>query len=99
MSKKKSTAIDQYKDQDLQLGRDKLLGIIESVTKSASDVKNLIEAIKLLARMHKSLSPEKITQASASATAQQVQILTPEEQERIDKVLHDLQRALPSETM
>jgi len=97
MTKKKQTPIDQYKEQDLILGREKLLGIINSDPTNAQGVKNLIEAVKLLARMHKSLSPDKITQASASATVQQAQlILTSEEQERIDKVLNGLQHTLPS---
>lgn len=55
--------------------------------------KNRIEATKAIARMLGTLSPEKVTQATAKATAQQAQKmdfqLPSEEEERIDKILNE----------
>ena len=64
---KKKNPIDEHKEKDLNLGRDELLKIINGVADSATAVKNKIEAIKLLARMHKGLQVDKTV---VSATAQ-----------------------------
>lgn len=67
MTKKKSP-IETHKEKDLILGRDELLKIINANAPNATAVKNKIEAIKLLARMHKALQVDKII-AKADATA------------------------------
>jgi len=64
---KKKNPIDEHKEKDLNLGRDELLKIINGVAENATAVKNKIEAIKLLARMHKGLQVDKTV---VSATAQ-----------------------------
>ena len=67
MSKKKNP-IDEHKEKDLNLGRDELLKIINGDAENATAVKNKIEAIKLLARMHKGLQVDK-TVVNANAIA------------------------------
>ena len=54
---KKISPIEEHKQADLILVREKLLGIIEGEESKAKDI---TDASKLLARMHKALSPEKI---------------------------------------
>jgi len=54
---KKISPIEEHKQADLILLRNKLLEIIESEKSKAKDI---TDASKLLARMHKALSPEKI---------------------------------------
>ena len=56
---KKISPIEEHKQADLILVREKLLEIIESEKSKAKDI---TDASKLLARMHKALSPEKITE-------------------------------------
>ena len=89
MTKKKPSKIEQYKEADLELGRDELLKIIEADAINAGMVKNKIEAIKLLARMHKALQVDKVV-ATATAKqfqAQKVETISTEEEARIDKIL------------
>ena len=79
---KKLSPIEKHKEKDLILGRDELLKIINSDSPNATAVKNKIEAIKLLARMHKALQVDKtIVKADAKAGVQTVQIS--EEREKI----------------
>ncbi len=54
----KLVPIGNHKDRDMRLVRKKLLEIIEDVDSKAKDV---TDASKLLARMHKALAPEKVT--------------------------------------
>lgn len=54
---KKLVPIDHHKERDLRLVRIKLLEIINSDDSKAKDI---TDASKLLARMHKALAPEKI---------------------------------------
>lgn len=56
---KKTSPIEEHKQDDLILVRKKLLSIIEGEDSKAKDI---TDASKLLARMHKALSPEKITE-------------------------------------
>lgn len=56
---KKISPIEEHKQADLILVRKKLLGIIEGEDSKAKDI---TDASKLLARMHKALSPEKVTE-------------------------------------
>jgi hypothetical protein len=49
--------IENHKDKDLRLIRKKLLETIESNKATAKDI---TDASKLLARMHKALAPEKV---------------------------------------
>lgn len=55
----KTSPIEAHKRDDLILVRGKLLEIIESEKSKAKDI---TDASKLLARMHKALSPEKVTE-------------------------------------
>ena len=55
---KKLVPISSHKEKDLRLVRTKLLEIIEG---SDSKAKDITDASKLLARMHKALAPEKVT--------------------------------------
>ena len=55
----KTSPIETHKRDDLILVREKLLEIIESEKSKAKDI---TDASKLLARMHKALSPEKVTE-------------------------------------
>ena len=59
---KKPSPIDQHKDKDLKLIREKLLKVIESEPATATEVKALVEAGKLLARMHHALQIDKAVQ-------------------------------------
>ena len=54
---KKLVPIENYKEKDLRLIREKLLNIIKNDESKAKDV---TDASKLLARVHKALLPEKI---------------------------------------
>ena len=56
---KKTSPIETHKQDDLTLIRKKLLETIEGEKSTAKDI---TDASKLLARMHKALSPEKITE-------------------------------------
>jgi hypothetical protein len=91
MTKKKTSPIDVHKEDDLILGRTELLKIINANSDNATAVKNKIEAIKLLARMHKALQVDKQVIATATANAQQAQALAkpelkPELQEKLNRL-------------
>ena len=75
---------------DLKLGREKLLGIINAEATNATMVKNMIEAVKLLARMHKALQVDKViakAEAKAGAAAQQ---LSPEELAKLEAEVEEI---------
>lgn len=95
---KKKTNIEQHKDADLDLGRDELLKIINADAENASAVKNKIEAIKLLSRMHKALAPDKtIIKAEASAGAfNKTELTMPELKPELKERLHSLLNVKPS---
>ena len=91
---KKKNPIDEHKEKDLNLGRDELLKIINGDAENATAVKNKIEAIKLLARMHKGLQVDKtVVNANAIAGTFAKQELTmpelkPEHKERLANLLN-----------
>ena len=72
---KKISPIEEHKQADLILVRKKLLGIIEGKDSKAKDI---TDASKLLARMHKALSPEKITERTPQEKKKATE-LTPSE--------------------
>ena len=89
---KKPNPIEQHKEKDLILGRSELLRIVNAVADSAQAVKNKIEAIKLLARMHKALQVDKTVitaSAQAGAFAKQELVmpeLKPEHKEKLARL-------------
>ena len=83
---KKLVPIDHHKERDLRLVRTKLLEIIKD---SDSKAKDVTDASKLLARMHKALAPEKIIDKISSEEKKKEQELSPEEQTRIDNALDE----------
>jgi len=95
---KKKNPIESHKEDDLILGRDELLKIIEEDAPNATAVKNKIEAIKLLARMHKALAPDKtIVKAEAKAGAfNQTELTMPQLKPEHKERLHNLLNAKPS---
>ena len=68
---KKISPIEEHKQADLILVREKLLEIIESEKSKAKDI---TDASKLLARMHKALSPEKITEKTPQEKKKAVEL-------------------------
>jgi len=68
---KKISPIEEHKRDDLILVRKKLLEIIESKESKAKDI---TDASKLLARMHKALSPEKITEKTPQEKKKAIQL-------------------------
>ena len=68
---KKISPIEEHKRDDLILVREKLLEIIESKESKAKDI---TDASKLLARMHKALSPEKITEKTPQEKKKAIQL-------------------------
>jgi len=91
---KKISPIDKHKEKDLNLGRNKLLSVINAVdpsTANATAVKNMIESVKLLARMHKALQVDKIVaKAEAKQIQQQAQQLSPEDSARIQEEVREI---------
>ena len=83
---KKLVPIDHHKEKDLRLVRIKLLEIINSDDSKAKDV---TDASKLLARMHKALQPDKIIDKISSEEKKKEQELLPEEKARIDNALDE----------
>ena len=59
---KKTSPISSHKDADLKLIREKLLNIINSDPTTATEVKAVVEAGKLLSRMHHALQIDKTIQ-------------------------------------
>jgi len=81
---KKLAPISSHKEKDLRLIRKKLLETIEANDATAKDI---TDASKLLARMHKALAPEKITQKVSDEEKKAQQELTEKDKEVIDKAL------------
>ena len=86
---KKLSPIEEYKGADLILGRKELLKIINKDSATGQDIKNKIEAIKLLARMHKALQVDK-TIVKADAKAGVAVQLSPDVQAKIDKDVEEI---------
>ena len=94
----KKSPISKFKDKDILHLRQVQLDIIRGSMlcpecKKKFDVKilqkDVIEASKLLSRLHHALQPDKIATAKASATQSQEQVkLTKSEQELIDKLIN-----------
>jgi len=79
---KKLVPIENYKEKDLRLIREKLLNIIKDDNSKAKDV---TDASKLLARVHKALLPEKIIDKALLEESKAQQELSEEDK----KVLKD----------
>jgi hypothetical protein len=92
MTKKKSN-IEQHKEKDLNLGRDELLKIINADAPNATAVKNKIEAIKLLARMHKGLQVDKTVVNTKVETLQAQALAKPELKPELKATLKNLLNA------
>jgi hypothetical protein len=87
---KKTNPIEKHKEDDLKLGREKLLEVINREATNATMVKNMIEAVKLLARMHKALQVDKvIAKAEAKAGVAQIQ-LPPDEMAQLDAEVEEI---------
>ncbi len=82
---KKISPIEEHKRDDLILVRNKLLEIIEGKESKAKDI---TDASKLLARMHKALSPEKI-QERTPQEKKKAEELTPAEKARVYSILNE----------
>lgn len=82
---KKISPIEEHKQADLILVREKLLGIIEGKDSKAKDI---TDASKLLARMHKALSPEKIQERTPQEKKKAIE-LSPTEKAEVDNLLKD----------
>lgn len=80
----KLVPIEKHKENDLRLIRKKLLETIKSNEATAKDI---TDASKLLARMHKALAPEKVTAKVSAKEEQAQQELTEKEKEVIRKAL------------
>jgi len=97
---KKTSSISKFKDKDIQHLRQVQLDIIRGGTlcpecKKKFDIKvlqkDVIEASKLLSRLHHALQPDKIATAKAVATQSQEQAkLTKAEQELIDSLINGI---------
>ena len=82
---KKTSPIEEHKEDDLILVRKKLLGIIKGKDSKAKDI---TDASKLLARMHKALSPEKITERTPQEKKKDTE-LSPADRAEVDNLLKD----------
>ena len=81
---KKLVPIDHHKEQDLRLVRTKLLEIIKDSNSKAKDV---TDASKLLARMHKALQPDKTIEKVSPEGKKREQELTDADKKVIDDAL------------
>jgi len=79
----KVSPIETHKKADLILIREKLLNTIENDKATAKDI---TDASKLLARMHKALTPEKITERTPQEK-KKAKELTPSEKAEMDSIL------------
>ena len=83
----KKSPIEDKKEKDIILLRKTLLSIIRST--DGKTKKDVIEASKLLARMHHALAPDKSVIAKATAQqAQKIEVLTKEEDEEIKNLIN-----------
>ena len=80
----KTSPIETHKRDDLILVRGKLLEIIEGEKSKAKDI---TDASKLLARMHKALSPEKITEKTHQE--KKAPELSPSEKAEVAAILNE----------
>jgi hypothetical protein len=83
---KKISPIEEHKQADLILVREKLLGIIEGKDSKAKDI---TDASKLLARMHKALQPERVGQKPQSEPKGKQKELSKLEMEEVEKILNE----------
>ncbi len=81
---KKTSPIEEHKQADLILVRNKLLEIIEGKDSKAKDI---TDASKLLARMHKALSPEKIQERTHQE--KKAPELSPSEKAEVETILNE----------
>ena len=81
---KRLVPIDHHKEKDLRLIRKKLLETIESDTATARDI---TDASKLLARMHKALQPDKTIEKVSPEEKKAQQELTEKDKEVIERAL------------
>ena len=81
---KKLVPIDHHKEKDLRLVRTKLLEIIEDSNSKAKDV---TDASKLLARMHKALAPDKTIEKVSPEEKKKEQELTDADKKVIKEAL------------
>lgn len=81
---KKLVPIDHHKERDLRLVRIKLLEIINSDDSKAKDI---TDASKLLARMHKALAPDKIIEKVSPEEKKKEQELTDTDKKVIKEAL------------
>lgn len=100
---KKPSPIEEHKEPDIKQIRELQLAIMESTGElkcphcnktfvhQLVDIKNKIEASKLLSRLHKALQVDRIV-ATATTTAQQAMLvkpeLKPELKEKLNKLLN-----------
>ena len=83
----KKSPIEDKKEKDIILLRKTLLSIIKSG--DGKTKKDVIEAAKLLARMHHALQIDKSITAKATAQqAQKIEVLTKEEDEEIKNLIN-----------
>ncbi len=80
----KLVPIGKHKESDLRLIRTKLKAIIENVDSKAKDV---TDAAKLLARMHKALQPDKTIEKVSAEEKKQEQELTDQDKDTIKEAL------------
>ena len=81
---KKLVPIDHHKEKDLRLVREKLLEIIKD---SDSKAKDVTDASKLLARMHKALQPDKTIEKVSPEEKKREQELTDTDKDVIKEAL------------
>jgi len=81
---KKLVPIDHHKEKDLRLVRIKLLEIIENPISKAKDI---TDASKLLARMHKALAPDKTIEKVSPEEKKKEQELTDADKDVIKEAL------------
>jgi len=86
----KKSPIEQHKKQDLILGREELLKIINDPATTSTAIKNKIEAIKLLARMHKALQVDKIVAKADATASSQAASLPPEEMQKLQTEVDEI---------
>lgn len=75
--------IGDHREKDLRLVREKLLGIIKDIDSKAKDV---TDASKLLARMHKALRPDKTIERTSNVEKPK---LKDAHQTELSKILDD----------
>lgn len=88
MSKKQSP-IESHRDKDLKLIREKLLTIINGDIDNATMAKTVVEAGKLLSRMHHALQVDKTVQkiSEKESKAFKESPLTPSETANLDELI------------